>query len=146
MMRSTMFALGAALLLSVASARAEDEGLPAESEVHVYVTDAKGAAVGGDQAAVTLFLDYTGFKKTLKMEAHSPKAAAKPEAKPEAKEEKEEERTHGGQVVTMDGYAIELAVEPVHAEAEEHGKAEPAKGEEKDEDHGADVPWFEVTL
>ena len=140
MIRSTLLLLSGALLLAAAPrARAEDAGPPKEGEVHVFVTGPKGEKIGGADATVTVYLDYGGFKKTLKMEAKAPPApaaGAKKEEDEKKKDEKEEgPETHGGQVVVSDGYAVEVAVDPIHEE----------KGAKAEEEHGhGDDPWFEA--
>jgi len=139
--RGAVFALGAGvLLLAGAAVAGEDEKkMPTEGEVRVFVSDPKGEPLGGDKATVTVYLDYGGFKKTLKTEAVKPKKApAKEEGEDKEKGEAHHgPETHGGQVVTSDDYSIELVV------AVEEGEHE--KGE-KAEEHAADEPYFEAKV
>ncbi len=139
--------LGAGVGLVGAHARAgEDEmKMPAQGEIRVFVSDAKGQPLAGDKASVTVYLDYGGFKKTLKAEAVAPK-------KEEAKEEGEEHgeahhgpETHGGQVVGSEGYTIELvvAVEDEEHEGEENEGKEVHEGKEAG-GHDIDEPYFEA--
>jgi hypothetical protein len=127
MLRSTMLLVGAVLLFGgVRSAHAgKDDGPAKEGLVRIYVTDGGGVAVGGDQASVTVELDYGGFKKSLKTDAKasSKKPAAGVDKKDDGKAKTPE--GHGGQAVTQDGYVIDMVVEPLD-----------------DPPHGAS-PWFE---
>lgn len=125
MSRSTMSLFGLALLVGVACRvdAGKDDGPAKEGLVRVYVTDAKGAAVGGDGASVTVEVDYGGFKKSLMTEAKTAKKPAVPAKKDDGAAKAPE--SHGGQSVTQDGYVVEMVVEPLD-----------------DSPYGAS-PWFE---
>jgi len=134
--------LAAGFALGVAQARAgEDDKMPAQGEIRVFVSDAKGEPLGGDKAAVTLYLDYGGFKKTLKAEAVAPKKEAhEEEGEGDAHHGPE---THGGQVISSEGFGFELVVA---VEGEEHEEHEGHEGHDKAEQHEIDEPYFEVKV
>jgi len=130
--RGTVIALGAGILLVAGAAYAGDdeEKMPEQGVVHLFVSDPKGESLGGDKATVTVYLDYGGFKKTAKAEVVHPKTAAH--------EEKDKDEvhhgieTHGGQVVTSDDYTVEMLVTAGEETPEEHAKM--------------DEPHFEVKV
>jgi hypothetical protein len=137
--RNATFLLGAGVLLLAGSAVAgEDEKkMPEQGEVRVFVSNPKGEPLGGDKATVTVYLDYGGFKKTLKTEAVTPKKDAGKKEEGEDKEKGEAHHgpeSHGGQMMTSDDYTVELVV----AVEEEHEKGEKA------EEHVIDEPYFEA--
>lgn len=133
--------LGAGVALVGAQARAgDDDKMPAQGEIRVFVSDPEGEPLGGDKASVTVYLDYGGFRKTLKTEAVAPKKETHEEEGEEKGEAHHGPETHGGHVVSSEGHSIELvvAVEAEEHEGEGHEKKEGAGG------HGIDEPYFEA--
>ena len=143
-MRRFLFSLLVVPLLAAGAARAGDDkkDAPAEGEVRVFVTDSKFVPVG-EGGSVTVYLDYGGFKKTLKTELVKPAAAkADPHAGMDKKQEEHKEaESHGGQSMEAEGYTVELAVQAPEAE-----KAGAKKDEDKDADHekAPDEPYFKA--
>ena len=113
--RHVVLTMSAGILLAATAAAGDtvETKSPAECEIRVFVSDRKGAFLGGDKASVTLNLDGAGDKRTLKTEAV---ALAKVEDKAETKEGAKADvvplaaMTHGGKSILVEGYSIEFLV------------------------------------
>lgn len=145
-MRRSLLSLLLVPLLAAGAARAGDDDKkspPAEGELRVFVTDAKNMPVG-EGASITVYLDYGGFKKTLKTELVKPPAKKAGEKEEKKDEEHHGAESHGGQSIVSEGYTVEVAVEVLEAEHEEHGAK---KDEDKDaeKEHAIDEPYFKAT-
>ncbi len=114
-----------------------EEKAASKGEVRVYLADKDKKPVDITGVTASLLIEPKGGKRTtLKMEAVSPKG------------EKKAGTGHGGDVVAMDGYQVELVVVKEHAEHAEGGKAEHhEKGHEAEaHEHADGTPYFEAEL
>jgi hypothetical protein len=114
----------------------EEKGA-SKGEVRIYLADKDKKPVDLAGVTATLFIEPKGgTRKTLKLEAVSPKG------------EKKLAASHGGDVVAMEGYQVEFVVVKEHGEHAEGEKAEHHEKEHKAEahEHGDGTPYFKADV
>jgi len=114
-----------------------EEKAASKGEVRVYLADKNKKPVDLAGVTATLLIEPKGgARKTLKLEAVSPKG------------EKKAGMGHGGEVLAMDGYQVEFVVVKEHGEHAEGSKAEHHEKGHKEEahEHADGAPYFRAAL